>query len=155
MDFCFPLVEFRFEILGVPLVRSHLAAVVLATSEERHDVLIEDIITILKGMPPLPRDVERIVDSFKEDDVTFYLFSREEGVKKVELSEANLDLVASENPVRFIVHGWGESAMREWYQDMTNEILKRDTSSVIQVDWSKFAGVGYVASSYSTQKVGK
>lgn len=118
-------------------------------------MLIEDIVTILKGAPPIPRDVERIVDSFQEDDVKFYLFSREEGVQKVELNEDNLELVDPESPVRFVVHGWGESAMRQWYQDMTKEILKKDNSNVVQVDWSKFAGVGYVASSYSTQKVGE
>ncbi|KAI4461676.1 lipase [Holotrichia oblita] len=46
-------------------------------------------------------------------------------------------------PLKFIVHGWGETMNSPYYKNLSDAYLERGTYSIIHVDWSKLGTTWY------------
>ncbi|XP_017778216.1 PREDICTED: pancreatic lipase-related protein 2-like [Nicrophorus vespilloides] len=85
----------------------------------------------------------------------FYLLNRQSPELKTEITDDNLRLVNANLTVKFMIHGWGESADKDWYTALTDAYLLRYDCNVIQVDWRKEAAQLYTISAENTRIIGE
>lgn len=86
--------------------------------------------TSLASVLPKPYEVS-------DDDVTFFLRTRESGEREVQLSLNNLEELDVRKPTYFLVHGKGASRNSSWYDEVTEAYLKKGDYNVVQVDYSR------------------
>lgn len=94
-------------------------------------------------------------DEVQEGDVKFYLITNQDPNQRIELNATTFDRVNREDLVKIIIHGWLESASRQWIQNMTQEYLRKGRYNVIQVDYSKPASERYGFAINNVRPVGK
>ena len=84
----------------------------------------------------------------------FYLYNRKsnnsEILKYNSISKNFLD----NTPTKFIIHGFLQNSSKQWIINMKNEILKKENSNVIIVDWSKGSIFPYEQAVSNTYLVG-
>lgn len=86
---------------------------------------------------------------------TFYLYTRSTRKTRTEISRyTSLGDWSVNRPTKFIVHGFLDSANKQWWIDMKNAILDVEDVNVILVDWSKGNGFPYEKATANTQIVG-
>ncbi|KAK9890748.1 hypothetical protein WA026_012096 [Henosepilachna vigintioctopunctata] len=90
----------------------------------------------------------------KESDITLLLFTRTNPNVARNLVLHGQNEIDIAKPTKFIVHGWLENYLVEWYREMKDELLKYEDANVIQVDWSRVAKLYYVSSAKNTELVG-
>ncbi|RZB38691.1 endothelial lipase-like, partial [Asbolus verrucosus] len=106
----------------------------------------------------LLRLIEAIVQfrplDVKSDDVTFYLFTRNSSWnKQVYKDDQENDIDGNKN-TKIVIHGWIDNHNRSWYQNLTEEYLKKGDFNIIQIDWERVAQSLYISSAQNTKLVG-
>lgn len=89
-----------------------------------------------------------------ENEVDFLLFTTENQSVPKQIFKYAIPWVDFKKETKFIVHGYFENARSEWYQNITQEYLRKGDYNIIQVDWSKPASLSYSSSAFNTRKVG-
>lgn len=115
-----------------------------------------DLSNVLRQLPfsnPL------LFDGFplSRNDVTYWLYTRNNPnipdiLKRTSTRFGNLE---PENEIKFIVHGWMESANRTYYRGLIDAYLIRGNYNVIGVDWSRPSLSEYTISSRNTKTAGR
>ncbi|KAJ8925430.1 hypothetical protein NQ315_009263, partial [Exocentrus adspersus] len=89
------------------------------------------------------------------ENVTYYLFTKNNPDEYIELNESNLDLL-NDRKIVFFVHGWTGSREADWYEDLKDAFLTSYPDYyVVQVDWREPADQLYYVSSINTYEVAK
>lgn len=88
------------------------------------------------------------------DNVTYYLYTRQNGDKYIQLDQSNLYLLQYQKIV-FFIHGWKNSRQVAWYEKLKNAFLSNYEYYVVQVDWSGPASQLYYIAANSTSNIGK
>lgn len=91
----------------------------------------------------------------KEEEVRFFLYTREQ--REVEVTKETISLItAADRNFHFITHGWtGSHTNTGWYVTLTNGYLAREDCNVIQLDWEKPANQDHFVSANNTKGVGR
>lgn len=94
----------------------------------------------------------------RPEDVTFYMFSKENPIDYITLKADNMNLLAQKNrKIVFFIHGWINSRNIEWYGKLKDAFMKtyKDEYVVVQVDWELPAKDFYYVSAINTYDVGE
>ncbi|XP_053395947.1 pancreatic triacylglycerol lipase-like [Mercenaria mercenaria] len=81
---------------------------------------------------------------------TFFLFTRNSSTEYVELVPSTL---TEPKPIILIIHGYTESAQKQWVKDMVAELLEHGDYYVIAVDWSSGTDEPYYLQSVANTRV--
>ncbi|KAJ3649950.1 hypothetical protein Zmor_021663 [Zophobas morio] len=89
----------------------------------------------------------------RADKIHYYLFPR---------GSKNYEKIDTSNPKQFnansfvvvLIHGWSQNRSTLWYELLKNTFMERASQySVVETNWSKYAKLNYVSSSYSVKAV--
>ncbi|XP_053395754.1 pancreatic triacylglycerol lipase-like [Mercenaria mercenaria] len=81
---------------------------------------------------------------------TFFLFTRYSSTEYVELAPSTL---TEPKPIILIIHGYAQSAQKQWVKDMVTELLENGDYYVIAVDWSSGTEEPYYLQSVANTRV--
>lgn len=118
--------------------------------------LKSDVFNIHRHVAVQVREIEH--KPVAPENVTFYLFTRENPKEYTQIFSDDLTVLAETNrKIVFFIHGWINSRTVEWYENLKNAFLISygDEYCVIQVDWKEPARQLYYVSSVNTYDVGK
>ncbi|XP_053395946.1 pancreatic lipase-related protein 2-like [Mercenaria mercenaria] len=93
----------------------------------------------------------KLPKSPSEIDTKCFLFTRSSSMNFEELVPSSLNEL---KPIKMIIHGFAESAEKQWVEDMVTELLEYDDYYVIVVDWRKGAAMEYLQAVANTRVVG-
>lgn len=86
----------------------------------------------------------------QEDDVTFYLYTRNQWELQITLK--NLNAIDATKELRFLVHGWNATHNVMWVNELTVVSLQAEDLDIICVDWSPLASQSaFVALAHADQ----
>lgn len=91
----------------------------------------------------------------QEEQVGFYLRTRELGLEEVKLNKQNLYLLENELSINFLIHGYNKSRKTQWVEAATQAFLSKENYNIIQVDWFEPAHQEYEISTNNTEIVGR
>lgn len=89
----------------------------------------------------------------QDSEVTYYLFTRDNVSKSVQINEENQ--FHNAKPFVFLIHGWTENKDKQWYHSLKDAILEKDDANVILVDYERPAGEAYFVAVQLAPEVGK
>lgn len=121
-----------------------------------NNVTITDLSKLLRQFSiPNPLILDGL--PLRQNDVTYFLYTRANPnnpqiLKRFSTKLGNLDPA---NEIKFIVHGWMESANRTYYRGFIDAYLKRGNYNVIGVDWAGPALYEYSMASRNTKTAGR
>lgn len=120
------------------------------------DFLKNDLFSIYTHAAIETRELEH--NPVRSEDVTFYMYSKENSRDYITLYEDNLRALADKKrKVVFFIHGWINNKDIGWYGRLKDAFLETyaDKYTVVQVDWAVPAKQFYYVSSVNTYDVGK
>lgn len=120
------------------------------------DFLKSDVFNIHRHIAIETREIEH--KPVAPENVTYYMFSKENPNSYVQVFPDNLSVLTEKNrKIVFFIHGWINSRHIEWYEKLKNAFLTTygDEYVVLQVDWKDPANQLYYVSSVNTYDVGK
>lgn len=94
----------------------------------------------------------------RPENVTFYMFSKENPTEYINLHKDNLNLLAKkQRKIVFFIHGWTSSRNADWYERLKDAFLANYANqyAIVQVDWEEPAKQFYYVSSINTYDVGE
>lgn len=84
-----------------------------------------------------------------------FYFSRDYPTEKKPLTSDNfLEIIETSKPIKFFIHGWGESSEKAYFQQLTQEYLINADVQIVQVDWNTLASKPYLQAVENTKIVG-
>lgn len=121
-----------------------------------NNITVTDLSNILRQLP-IPNPVTFDGLPLSQTDVTYFVYTRDNPDVPVLLRSysANLSPIDPRNEVKFIIHGWMESANRTYMRAIENAYIQRGNYNIIGVDWQRPALNEYSISARNTKTVGR
>ncbi|KAL5017112.1 hypothetical protein ScPMuIL_006701 [Solemya velum] len=90
---------------------------------------------------------------------TFHLYTRHNRDISQNLAISNITSITRSHfnahlPIKIIIHGFVQNGRVEWIRNMARQILHKEDTNVIAVDWGKGAGFPYLQAAANTRVVG-
>lgn len=73
----------------------------------------------------------------QEEDVTFYLYTRNQSELQITLE--NIYVIDTTKELRFLVYGWNATRNVSWVSQMSDASLEAEDLNVIRIDWGPLA----------------
>ncbi|KAL3269425.1 hypothetical protein HHI36_008495 [Cryptolaemus montrouzieri] len=90
----------------------------------------------------------------QEGDVRLFLFTRMNPLDPVKLQLNHTNQFDTSKPTKFIIHGYLENHLVDWYKIMKDELLKNNDMNVIEVDWKRVSRSLYTSSAKNIKLIG-
>ncbi|XP_063706485.1 pancreatic triacylglycerol lipase [Culicoides brevitarsis] len=92
-----------------------------------------------------------------DEEVTFWAATHENpNFTQIHINDTDIgEKLNTKLPVAFIIHGWFDSAHRNWVKNIASAFLEHTKTNVVAVDWNRLALQEYTLAADSTEEVGE